>query len=145
MISRRCGDAPVGCTRMIMALQALGYVGIQSKALEDWAGYATRFLGMQLVEKSRTTLSLRMDDRRQRMIVNSDSDAASFYGWEVPDAAALDALGGRLEGAGVRVARGSRALADERRVKDVIVFADPIGNRLEVFHGAEIASEPFRP
>ena len=37
---------------------------------------------------------------------------------------------------GVKVARGSRALADERRVKDLIVFADPIGNRLEVFHGA---------
>ena len=51
----------------------------------------------------------------------------------------------RLESAGVKVARGSRALADERRVKDLIVFADPIGNRLEVFHGAEIATEPFRP
>ena len=38
------------------------------------------------------------------------------------------------------VARGSRALADERRVKDLIVFADPIGNRLEAFHGAEIAT-----
>ena len=46
---------------------------------------------------------------------------------------------------GVIVARGSRALADERRVKDLIVFADPIGNRLEVFHGAEVASDPFKP
>jgi 2,3-dihydroxybiphenyl 1,2-dioxygenase len=27
----------------------------------------------------------------------------------------------------------------------LIVFADPIGNRLEAFHGAEIASEPFKP
>ena len=42
-------------------------------------------------------------------------------------------------------ARGSRALADERRVKDLIVFDDPVGNRLEVFHGAEIASDPFQP
>ena len=37
-----------------MALQALGYVGIHSKDLEEWAGYATRFLGMQLVDQSRT-------------------------------------------------------------------------------------------
>ena len=128
-----------------MALQALGYIGISSTDLEGWASYATRFLGMQLVDKSRTMLSLRMDDRKQRVIVNSDSDAASFYGWEVADAAALDALGARLERAGVKIARGSRALAGERRVKDVVVFTDPIGNRLEVFHGAEVASEPFRP
>jgi 2,3-dihydroxybiphenyl 1,2-dioxygenase len=45
----------------------------------------------------------------------------------------------------VQVARGARALADERRVKDLIVFADPAGNRLEAFHGAMIADAPFRP
>jgi 2,3-dihydroxybiphenyl 1,2-dioxygenase len=129
-----------------MALQALGYVGIRSPNLEDWAGYATRFLGMQLVDKSSTMLSLRMDDRKQRVIVNANSEGgASFYGWEIADGAALDTLAGRLEKAGVAVARGSRALADERRVRDLIVFRDPIGNRLEAFHGPEIAAEPFRP
>ena len=129
-----------------MALEALGYIGIRSKDLEGWAGYATRFLGMQLVDKSSTSLSLRMDDRKQRVIVNADSDGgASFYGWEVADGAALDALGARLERAGVNVVRASRGLADERRVRDLIVFADPIGNRLEAFHGPEIATEPFSP
>ena len=51
----------------------------------------------------------------------------------------------RLEKAGVSVARGSRALADERRVKDLIVTSDPVGNRLELFHGAETTTEPFKP
>ena len=55
------------------------------------------------------------------------------------DARALDALGARLEAHGVEVARGARALADERFVKDLIVFSDPVGNRIEVFHGAEVA------
>ncbi len=54
-------------------------------------------------------------------------------------------LAARLEQAGVMVARGSRALADERLVKDLIVANDPLGNRLEIFHGAEIASDPFMP
>jgi len=127
-------------------LQALGYIGIGSDRLEDWEGYATRFLGMQLVEKSRASLALRMDDRKQRVIVSAGADnGAAFYGWEVADAVALDALGARLEEAGVKVARGSRALAEERRVKDLIVFADPLGNRLEAFHGGEVAAEPFRP
>jgi 2,3-dihydroxybiphenyl 1,2-dioxygenase len=127
-------------------LDALGYVGIRAKNLEDWATYGTRFLGMQLTDKSRGTLALRMDDRKQRVIVHSGEDEGpSFYGWETTDAAALDALGAHLEKSGIKIARGSRALADERRVKDLIVFSDPIGNRLEAFHGAEVASEPFRP
>ena len=127
-------------------LQALGYIGIGSDKLEDWEGYATRFLGMQLVEKSRAGLALRMDDRKQRVIVSAGADnGAAFYGWEVADAGALDALGARLDEAGIKVARGGRALAEERRVKDLIVFADPIGNRLEAFHGGEVAAEPFRP
>src|SRR6202041_1651258 len=57
----------------------------------------------------------------------------------------LDELAAHLEKNGVKVARGSRALADERRVRDLIVFADPVGNRLEAFYGPEIASDPFKP
>ena len=129
-----------------MALQSLGYIGISSGQSEDWAAYATRFLGMQQVEASRSGLAFRMDDRKQWLLVNSGSNrGASFYGWEIADAAALAALAARLEAAGIAVAHGSRALADERRVRELIVFADPIGNRLEAFHGAEVASEPFRP
>jgi len=55
-----------------MNLNALGYVGIRTRHLEDWADYGTRFLGMQLVDKSRGTLALRMDDRKQRIIVHAD-------------------------------------------------------------------------
>ncbi|MDR3421493.1 MAG: VOC family protein [Xanthobacteraceae bacterium] len=129
-----------------MQLQALGYFGVRSRDLEEWATYGTRFLGMQLVDKSRGTLALRMDDRKQRVIVQADEgEGPSFYGWEVTDAAALDALAAHLEKSGVKVARGTRALADERRVRDLIVFSDPIGNRLEAFHGAETAAEPFKP
>ena len=91
-------------------------------------------------------MALRMDDRKQRIIVNADGgEGIDVFGWEVADAAALDALAARLEAAGVKVARGSRALADERLVKDLIVLADPLGNRLEIFHGAQVASDPFKP
>jgi 2,3-dihydroxybiphenyl 1,2-dioxygenase len=129
-----------------MQLAALGYVGIRTADLDQWATYATRFLGMQLVERREGRLSLRMDDRKQRVIVDTDSgDGLSFYGWEVADSGALAALAARLEQAGVNVVHGSRALADERRVRDLIVFSDPVGNRLEAFHGAESTGEPFRP
>ncbi len=129
-----------------MSIQALGYVGVRAKSLEDWADFGTKFLGMQLVEKSGRSLALRMDDRKQRVVVSEDGgEGVAFFGWEVEDAAALDAFAARIEKAGVEVARGSRALADERRVKDLIVFSDPLGNRVEVCHGAETTAEPFKP
>ncbi len=129
-----------------MVLQALGYVGIHTHKIDEWAAYGSRFLGMQLVDRSRNSLAFRMDDRKQRMVVQtSDGEGPAFYGWEVADAAALEALATHLERTGVTVARGARTLADERRVKDLIVFSDPLGNRLEVFHGAETTSDPFQP
>ena len=87
-----------------------------------------------------------MDDRKQRLLVDADGgEGIGCMGWEVADAAALDALGARLEAAGIKVARGSHALAAERHVRDLIVLHDPAGNRLEFFHGAESTPEPFVP
>jgi 2,3-dihydroxybiphenyl 1,2-dioxygenase len=129
-----------------MELQSLGYVGIRARNVEDWAAFGTRFLGMQLVDRSRSTLTFRMDDRRQRVVVHADGgEGAAFFGWDVPDARALDVLAARLESAGVRVQRMPNAVADERRVKELIRFNDPVGNVLEAFYGAEIATDPFRP
>ncbi|MBK1661910.1 VOC family protein [Paracraurococcus ruber] len=129
-----------------MTIQALGYVGIEATAPEDWAGYGTGFLGLMLAERSAAQLAFRMDDRRQRLLVVPGArDGARFFGWEVADAAALAGLAARLEAAGVPVARGDRALAGQRRVADLIVTQDPLGNRLEIVHGAEVTAEAFRP
>src|SRR5258708_38101815 len=71
-----------------------------------------------------------MADRQQRIIVDADGgEGLSFFGWEVADAAALDAVAARLEKAGVSVARGSHALADERRGKGPIRTRAPGGKR----------------
>jgi 2,3-dihydroxybiphenyl 1,2-dioxygenase len=129
-----------------MAIEALGYVGVSAKSLEDWNQFGTRFLGMQLVDKSRKGLSFRMDDRKQRVVVAEDGgEGVAFFGWEVADADALDAVAARLEQAGIAFARGNQALAQERKVADLIVLNDPLGNRLEIVHGAETTTEPFKP
>ena len=46
-----------------MQLQSLGYVGVRTGDVDQWATYATRFLGMQLVDQSRGGRAFRMDDR----------------------------------------------------------------------------------
>ena len=120
------------------APQALGYVGVRAKDLGDWSSYGCGLLGLQRIDKSRSTLAFRMDDRKQRLIVDADGgEGVGFFGWEAADAAALDALAAHLDNSGVKVARGAHALAEERHVKDLIVLNDPLGNRLEIFHGGE--------
>jgi 2,3-dihydroxybiphenyl 1,2-dioxygenase len=129
-----------------MPLQALGYVGFGSGALDDWRQFGTGLVGLQAVERSPSLLAFRMDDRKQRIVIDrSMTEGARFFGWEVADAAALDELASRLERAKVDVLAEPRALADTRRVGGLISFRDPAGNRLEAFYGAEIDETPFSP
>jgi 2,3-dihydroxybiphenyl 1,2-dioxygenase len=129
-----------------MELKSLGYVGLRARDAGEWADFGTKFLGMQLVDRSRSTLTFRMDDRRQRVVILADGgEGTAFLGWEVADGQALDSLAGRLEASGVQVRRLARAQADERRVQEAVRFEDPAGNVLEAFHGAEVASDPFSP
>ena len=129
-----------------MSIQALGYVGIGSGDLGTWSDFATNWLGMQMVERGNACRAFRMDDRKQRLIVDrSLTDGERYFGFEVADAAALSALASRLEDAGVAVRREPAALADVRFVRELVSFADPAGNRLEAFWGAAVADEAFRP
>jgi hypothetical protein len=71
-----------------MAIEALGYIGVRAKDLGDWASYGSNFLGLQRIDKSRSTLAFRMDDRKQRLVVDADGgQGIGFFGWEVADAA----------------------------------------------------------
>ena len=128
-----------------MLLNSLGYVGIHSQRLDDWATFGPAFLGLELVERTKSQLKFRMDDRSQRIVVSNEETVATAFGFELSDAAALDALGGRLEAAGVVIERLPRAECERRAVADAIRFKDPAGNRLEGFHGAETIDAPFKP
>jgi 2,3-dihydroxybiphenyl 1,2-dioxygenase len=129
-----------------MAIQGLGYAGFGSDALEDWRRFGTGLVGLQAVERSASLLAFRMDDRKQRIVIDrSMPEGTRFFGWEVADAAALDELAARLEKHQVNVIAEPQTLADTRRVGGLISFRDPAGNRLEAFYGAEIDDTPFRP
>src|SRR5882672_5369202 len=129
-----------------MALLGLGYAGFGSADLEDWREFGTGLVGLQAVERGNSLLSFRMDDRKQRIVIDrAMGEGTRFFGWEVANSTALDALAARLEKAGVRVTAEPRTLADARHVQSLISFRDPAGNRLEAFHGAEIDDTPFVP
>jgi 2,3-dihydroxybiphenyl 1,2-dioxygenase len=128
-----------------MQINAFGYASLRSDKIDDWAEYGPKFLGLQLVERTRHAVKFRMDDRKQRIVVSTEEAEPSTFGWEVGNAADLDALAGRLEAAKVRVERLTPAMAALRGVKGAIVFQDPAGTGLEAFYGAETTAEPFAP
>jgi 2,3-dihydroxybiphenyl 1,2-dioxygenase len=130
----------------VMEIQALGYLGVGTAKLEDWTSLATQGLGLEAIDRGGGTQAFRMDDRRQRLVLDSTiPDRTQYFGWEVANADALDALATRLERAGVLVQREPAALADQRFATGLISFHDPMGNRLEAFYGAAVADTPFRP
>src|ERR1700735_2475301 len=74
-------------------ITGLGYAGFGSDKLEDWRQFGTGLLGFQAIERRNSLLAFRMDDRKQRVVIDRGlGDGARFFGWEVVDAAALDAL-----------------------------------------------------
>jgi 2,3-dihydroxybiphenyl 1,2-dioxygenase len=129
-----------------MEIQSFGYLGVGTAKLDDWTALASKGLGMEAVDRGAGTRAFRMDDRKQRIVLDGAVPAGSnYFGWEVADAAALEALAARLDRAGVAVRREQASLADQRFVSGLISFRDPAGNRLEAFYGAAIADTPFRP
>jgi hypothetical protein len=55
----------------VMEIQALGYLGIGTAKLEDRTSLATQGLGMEAVDRGGGTRAFRMDDRRQRLGLDS--------------------------------------------------------------------------
>src|SRR5216110_1589176 len=108
-----------------MALLGLGYAGFGSDALDDWRQFGAGLLGLQAVERGNSLLAFRMDDRKQRIVIDRAlGNGARFFGWEVEDGAALDTLAAKLEAAGISVTTEPPALADARRVRGLISFHD---------------------
>ncbi|MBX9824966.1 MAG: VOC family protein [Xanthobacteraceae bacterium] len=129
-----------------MDITSLGYFGVGARDLEGWRNFGTHLVGLQPIDKSRSLLAFRMDDRKQRIVIDrSLPEGARFFGWEVENAKALEALAARLDRADVKVTREPALAADARHVAGLISFADQAGNRLEVFHGPQLHDAPFKP
>src|SRR6516164_6176177 len=111
--------------RSAVSVQAMGYFWVGTSRLDDWTSFASGQLGLQQVDRGGAIRAFRMDDRKQRLIADGGlPDGERFFGWEVTDAAALDALAARLEKGGVAVRRESAAVADQRCAAEVISFRD---------------------
>lgn len=121
-------------------IRSLGYMRIDATDIDAWREYGLKVLGLiegkGLVDGA---LYFRMDDFRARLvIVPSDRDHLASSGWECANAAALQDVRDRLSAAGVIFREAKDEELADRRVVEMIIFDDPAGNTLEVFHGVAL-------
>nr|BAH79707.1 meta-cleavage enzyme [Pseudomonas resinovorans] len=89
-------------------------------------------------------LYLKMDERPYRILVErADRDGYGACGWEVAGKAAFEQAIAELQQADVEVRRGSASDAASRKVQELALFADPDGNRHELFWGPLQDFAPF--
>ncbi|MFI7589754.1 iron-dependent extradiol dioxygenase HsaC [Spongisporangium articulatum] len=123
-----------------MSIRSLGYLRVSATDMDAWRTYGLKVLGM--VEGKGTVegaLYLRMDDFPARLvIVPGEKDALVASGWEAEHEAGLADVVRRLEQAGVPWKEGTPEECAERKVGRVVIFEDPSGNTLEVFHGVAL-------
>jgi len=129
----------------------LAYIGIAANDLDVWSTYAQEVLGHEVAADSDShNLYLRMDERHHRFIVHpaeNEPEDVSYVGWQVRDAAAMDAVAAQLVTAGVNVVDGKPEEAATRRVLGFVHFTDPhSGVRMELAYGPEVTFQPaYRP
>jgi 3,4-dihydroxy-9,10-secoandrosta-1,3,5(10)-triene-9,17-dione 4,5-dioxygenase len=115
-----------------MSIRSLGYLRLEATDVSAWREYGLKVLGM--VEGSGSTdgaLYLRMDEFPARLvIVPGDHDRLIQSGWETANAAGLQEIRKALDIEGTPYKEATAA--------EMIVFDDPSGNTLEIFHGAAL-------
>jgi 3,4-dihydroxy-9,10-secoandrosta-1,3,5(10)-triene-9,17-dione 4,5-dioxygenase len=124
-----------------MKIHSLGYIGVNCTDPSRWAEYGTQVLGMmdvsdQINGTSVDSVYLKMDDRPWRIVVNkSDTDSYAFSGWEIAGQDDFAAALQTLEQHGINYEQANAELIAQRGVQDLASFADPDGNRHEIYWG----------
>src|SRR6476659_6495619 len=123
-----------------MSIRSLGYLRIEATDMAAWREYGLKVLGMVEGRGSQAeALYLRMDEFPARLvIVPGDRDRLLESGWETANAEGLQDIRKRLDIEGTPYKEATAAQLADRRVDEMIIFQDPSGNTLEVFHGAAL-------
>ena len=125
----------------------LGYLGFEVKDLAAWEAFATRILGLEVVDrKADGAFALRMDGHAARFFITpGPADDLSALGWQTESDDDLIAVVKRLGAAGVDVREATDAERAARGVERLFLFRDPAGNPSEIYRGPSIARRPFEP
>jgi extradiol dioxygenase len=117
-----------------MRIHSLGYVGVASPAIEEWRTLGPDVYGLEVADAPGGVLRVRWDDRAYRLALHpGEEHRLAYLGWELPEFRALEAAAAELASAGVAVAEAKEEERRDRSVRHLYHFADPFGNRHEIF------------
>jgi 2,3-dihydroxybiphenyl 1,2-dioxygenase len=132
-----------------MDIIGIGYLGFESANLDAWREYGPQVMGFQLgqaPESDKESLYFRLDDRRHRIAFHPGRiDRLAYIGWEAKGKLEFHAAVERFRSHGVEVSFGSPELCEQRGVKELIRFRDPVGYQHELFYAQKWMPRSFTP
>lgn len=126
-------------------IRELAYVRLPARELGDWNGFGSRLLGLHLAYEDSQQLIFRMDERAERITVDTKANGQNVLGWEAASATDLERIANNLDATSVPVRAVTAAERGAHQVRDGLVFSDPDGNRNEVCIGFHDAASEFTP
>lgn len=127
----------------LIQLQDIAYVRSGVADLDKAVDFATRIVGLELVDQTEAGVAhLRADSRHHCLAFVEGPSGVIASGFQLADDDTLAAAESHLEQAGFTVRRASPAEAASRRVRNAIGFDDPFGNRIELVSQQEMITRP---
>jgi 2,3-dihydroxy-p-cumate/2,3-dihydroxybenzoate 3,4-dioxygenase len=108
------------------------YVRLGTRNVEESTRYAQEVLGLELVRTEQGARYFRSDERDHTLVYFEGDSNDHTTGFELADAAGLDAAASALADAGYQVKAGSREACEQRRVEGLVNFIDPSGNSIDL-------------
>jgi len=136
----------------VVNLHDISYLRIGTPNLEAAVEFATKIVGLQLVRREGRAAYFRSDktavrgDTRDHTLVYSEGDPDDHVvAFDLANRDDLDAAGAELEKAGYPVRHGTKDECEQRRVRRLIAFQDPSGNKIEIVARASRGGERYFP
>ncbi|MDC0403717.1 VOC family protein [Porticoccaceae bacterium] len=131
-----------------MNLIGIGYMGFETANLDAWRDYGPNVMGFEIAAsptQDEHSLYFKMDDRRHRLAFHpGEIDRVTYIGWEARNR--LDFIEAQqiLNSHGVEFSVGDDTLCEQRGVKELIRFRDPVGYQHEIFYAQKWTPRSFR-
>jgi len=126
-------------------LREIRYVRLGTANLDHAVEFATRILGLQVVERAGDRAFLRSDSREHTLCYVAGAPAEHVVGFEIEDGASLDAVAELLGQAKIDARWGTRDECDERRVHRLIRFKDRNGTTIEAVERGQVSGWRYFP
>lgn len=116
----------------LIDLLDIRYVRLGTSDLDAADRFAREVVGLELAREEAGARYYRSDDRDHTLVYFEGDPRDHTVGFELRDAATLEAAAAALSARGLRVDHGSADACEQRHVHAFVGFTDPSGNRIDL-------------